>query len=110
LGPEAQRILAPFLDRAPDSCLFSPAESEQWRLENRPPYHGRERKTPVYASRSGTTNSAHTHGSAAKRPTRSTLPSPRPIVDHVSSRGHGGHVARRVPSLGHWFAATPARS
>ena len=50
LGPEAQRILTPFLDRDSQAFLFSPRESEQWRLENRPPYHGRERKTPLYPS------------------------------------------------------------
>jgi integrase len=48
LGPEAQRILGSFLDRDPQAFLFSPVESEQWRLENRPPYHDRERKTPIY--------------------------------------------------------------
>jgi integrase len=50
LGPEAQRILMPFLDRDSQAFLFSPAESEEWQLENRPPYHGRERKTPIYPS------------------------------------------------------------
>jgi integrase len=48
LGPEAQRILAPFLNRDPQAFLFSPQEAEAWRLEHRPPYHGRERKTPIY--------------------------------------------------------------
>ena len=50
LGPEAQRMLQPFLDRDPQAFLFSPQEAEQWRLEHRPPYHGRERKTPLYPS------------------------------------------------------------
>jgi site-specific recombinase XerC len=50
LGPEAQRILTPFLDRDPKAFLFSPREAERWRLDNRPPYHGRQRKTPVYPS------------------------------------------------------------
>jgi integrase len=50
LGPEAQRLLAPFLNRDPQAFLFSPQEAEAWRLENRPPYHGRERKTPLYPS------------------------------------------------------------
>ncbi|MGA2619873.1 MAG: hypothetical protein ABSF26_19845, partial [Thermoguttaceae bacterium] len=48
LGPEAQQVLQPFLDRAPQAFLFSPQESEAWRLEHRPPYHGRARKTPIY--------------------------------------------------------------
>ena len=46
LGPEAQRLLQPFLDRNPQAFLFSPQESERWRLEHRPPYQGRQRKTP----------------------------------------------------------------
>ncbi len=50
LGPEVQSILESFLDRAPQAFLFSPAESERWRLENRPPYHGRQRMTPVFPS------------------------------------------------------------
>jgi len=50
LGPQTQRILQPFLDRDPQAFIFSPLESEMWRLEHRPPYHGRERKTPVYPS------------------------------------------------------------
>ena len=44
LGPEAQRILSPFLNREPQDFIFSPRESEAWRLEHRPPYHGRKRK------------------------------------------------------------------
>lgn len=50
LGPEAQGLIKPFLDREPKAFLFSPRESEAWRLENRPSYQGRERKTPVYPS------------------------------------------------------------
>jgi integrase len=50
LGPEAQRILTPFMGRDPQAFIFSPLESEKWRLENRPPYHGQMRKTPVYPS------------------------------------------------------------
>jgi integrase len=50
LGPEAQRIIEPFLDRDPCAFLFAPHEAEEWRLSNRPPYHGRERKTAVYPS------------------------------------------------------------
>ena len=48
LGPEAQKILQPFLARDPQAFLFSPQEAEAWRLEHRPPYHGCQRKTKVY--------------------------------------------------------------
>jgi len=33
IGPKAQAILRPFLDRDPEAFLFSPKESEAWRLE-----------------------------------------------------------------------------
>ena len=48
LGPEAQRVLEPFLKRDSQAFLFSPQEAEAWRLEHRPPYQGMERKTKVY--------------------------------------------------------------
>ena len=50
LGPEAQKILAPFMGRVPQAFIFSPLESEKWRLEHRPPYRGKERKTKIYPS------------------------------------------------------------
>ena len=50
LGPEAQQVIEPFLDRPAEAFLFSPREAEQWRRENRPPCHGRVRKTPIYPS------------------------------------------------------------
>ena len=40
----------PFLDRDPQAFLFRPQEAEHGGLQNRPPYHGRQRKTPVYPS------------------------------------------------------------
>ena len=46
LGPKAQQILKPFLDRNPESYLFSPAEAEAWRDEQR--FLHRNRKTKVY--------------------------------------------------------------
>ncbi len=50
LGPKAQAVLTPFLDRDPQTFLFSPKESEAWRLEHRPAYHKVQRKTKVYPS------------------------------------------------------------
>ncbi len=46
LGPQAQKILTPFLDRAPDSFCFSPAEAEADRHAER----RRNRKTPITPS------------------------------------------------------------
>ena len=50
LGPEAQEILKPFLNREPTSFLFSPRESEAWRLARRPVRFKNQRKTPIYPS------------------------------------------------------------
>jgi integrase len=46
LGPKAQKIVSAFMDRDPDSFLFSPAEAEAWRDEQR--FLHRNRKTKVY--------------------------------------------------------------
>lgn len=49
IGPKAQAVLKPFLDRDPEAILFSPRESEAWRLEKRPVYYyKKERKTKVH--------------------------------------------------------------
>lgn len=48
LGPTVQQLLGSYMHRDPQAFLFSPREAEQWRNDRRPPYHGRERKTPIY--------------------------------------------------------------
>ncbi len=50
LGPVSQSLIEPFLNRPEDSYLFSPIESEDWRLQHRPCSEKGERKTPVYPS------------------------------------------------------------
>lgn len=50
LGPKAQQVLLPFLERDAESYLFSPKESEQWRREHRPVHCKSRRKTPIYPS------------------------------------------------------------
>ena len=46
LGPKAQEILRPFVDRKPTAFLFSPREAEQWRQAQR----SRQRRTPMTPS------------------------------------------------------------
>jgi integrase len=46
LGPKAQEILKPFLNREPTAFLFSPREAEEWRHAQQ----RKERKTPVTPS------------------------------------------------------------
>lgn len=48
LGPRAQEILQPFLERPAESFLFSPIEAESWRNENRAIARNPNRKTKVY--------------------------------------------------------------
>ena len=50
LGPRAQEILRPFLNREPDAYLFSPREAEEWRNEQRVVRRDPNRKTKVYPS------------------------------------------------------------
>ena len=50
LGPKAQEVLQPFLDRAPESHLFSPHEANEWLRRRRPVHCKKERKTPIYRS------------------------------------------------------------
>lgn len=47
IGPRAQEILRPFLDRQPNAYLFSPKESLSWHHEQQRA-NRKERKTPVY--------------------------------------------------------------
>jgi integrase len=48
LGPKAQAILAPYMDRDPEAYLFSPKESEAWRQQTRLDNAGKSRKTKIY--------------------------------------------------------------
>ena len=50
LGPQAQAVLRPFLDRDSEAYLFSPREAQQWRLANRPVHLKPQRTTPIYPS------------------------------------------------------------
>jgi integrase len=48
LGPQAQAILEPFLNRPAEAFLFSPRESEAWRNEQRASQRKPDRKTKIY--------------------------------------------------------------
>lgn len=48
LGPRAQEILRPFLNRLPEAFLFSPAEAEVWRNGQRAISRRPDRKRKVY--------------------------------------------------------------
>ena len=48
LGPKAQELLKPFLQRASDAYLFSPREAEDWRNAQRALKRSPSRKTKVF--------------------------------------------------------------
>ncbi|HXY36378.1 MAG TPA: tyrosine-type recombinase/integrase [Planctomycetaceae bacterium] len=50
LGPKAQAILLPFLDRDPNGFVFSPKEAHAWQTEQRAAASGRRRKTKIFPS------------------------------------------------------------
>lgn len=50
LGPQAQALLAPFLNRDEKAYVFSPREALAWWRAHRPPEHKPNRKTPIYPS------------------------------------------------------------
>lgn len=50
IGPKAQAILAPYLDRAADEPLFSPAESAAWQRERYLDRIAGKRRTKAYPS------------------------------------------------------------
>jgi integrase len=48
LGPNAQEILRPFLDRDPNAFLFSPQDAEVWRIQQQAARAGIHRKTRIF--------------------------------------------------------------
>ncbi len=50
IGPRAQELIGPYLERDAADYLFSPREAEAWRRQHRPAYQGRTRSTPLYPS------------------------------------------------------------
>lgn len=50
LGPRAQKLIKPYLNRSPEAYLFSPREAEAWRLSQLSVLGNPKRKTPIYPS------------------------------------------------------------
>jgi integrase len=50
IGPQAQAVLQPYMDRAPKANCFSPREAFGWMLKHRRICCKAERKTPIYPS------------------------------------------------------------
>ncbi len=86
LGPQAQALLAPFLERGPDSYLFSPAEAMAEVRRER----SAARKTPL---------------SCGNRPgTKQTANPKRTPKQRYTTQSYGCAVARaaKLAGVGHW--------
>jgi len=74
LGPKAQRVLDPFLSRAPTEYLFSPAEAHEWwqlqRRKNRrtpmTPSHARQRRKAKPKRAKRARYDTHSYGNAVE--------------------------------------------
>ena len=94
LGPRAQEILKPFLDRQPDAFLFSPREAEEWRQSQR----RKQRMTPMTPSQAKRKPAAQ-----PKRPRRDhyDTSSYQGAIDYGIKRANKSRNGKeRVP---HWF-------
>lgn len=102
LGPKAQEVLKPFLDRATDACLFSPAEAEEWRNEQRALVRRSDRKTKIYPCelRTRTRRKESRKGKKRRRPFQPsyTPDSYRRAITYGINRARDAGVD--VP---HWF-------
>lgn len=101
LGPRAQAIVRPFLNRATDAHLFSPAEAERWRHEQRQ-QEPSKRKTPCYPSEA---RRVERKKAAARR--RKRKRAPRAQYDRDSYRRAIEYAVKKANKEGenipHWF-------
>ncbi len=91
LGPRAQEIIKPFLDRDEQAYMFSPKESETWRLEHRPVHYKSSRKTPIYPSELKAREKAKLarRKRKSKRPKRNGYDTASYRRDHIRHRQGG---------------------
>ena len=95
LGPQAQAIVQPFLDRPSDNYLFSPKEAEEWRNEQRSASRNPDRKTKIYPSelRARARRKVQAKSRIAKRPKRERFDTDsyrRAIVYAIAKAGKMG--------------------
>lgn len=98
LGPQAQEVLTPFLDRPGDQHLFSPVEAEAWRNDQRAVHRSNGRKTKIYPSE---LRSREKRKIAAKR-RRSKRPK-RNCYDVDAFRRSVTYGIERTRKLGVWI-------
>jgi site-specific recombinase XerD len=94
LGPQAQQVLSPFLDRPTTAFLFSPREAEQWRHARR----RQERQTPLTPSQ--TKRRAKAKPKRAKRDHYDTGSYRGAIEYGIRKANLGRDEAETTP---HWF-------
>ena len=108
VGPQAQVILKPYLDRDPDACCFSPVEAMQQRIATR----AAARKTPPnQGNRPGYTNrtreraknnsrpkcqvtqryTTSTYGQSIAYACRLAFPAPKELDEQATKKWHADH-------------------
>ena len=101
LGPKAQQVLLPFLDRSTEAFCFSPREAMDWRREHRPVHFKSNRKTPIYPS-----ELKRRESDKQARRKRTPKRAKRERYDTDSYRraiNYGQHKARKAGvELSHW--------
>lgn len=95
LGPQAQALVQPFLDRSEESYVFSPKEAEEWRNGQRAERRNPDRKTKVYPSelRARERRKSQAKSRSAKRPKRDHFDTDsyrRAIVYAITKAGKDG--------------------
>ena len=101
LGPQAQVILRPFLNRASDAYLFSPREAEDWRNAQRAVRRDPNRKTKIFPcelrARDRRRQKAKTRVSKRPKRDRYDTPAYRRAIDYAIAKAKRAGVV--IP---HW--------
>ena len=96
LGPKAQAVIRPFLDRDPNVFLFSPIEAEAWRNERRSVHCNPNRKTKIYPCelRTRVQKKQERKSKVSKRPKRERYDSDsyRRAITYGISKARKAHV------------------
>ena len=101
IGPKAQTVLLPFLERPADAYLFSPREAEAWRNEQRAAQRKPDRKTKVFPCelRARERRKATAHLRVSKRPKRDRFD----VASYRRAITYGIQKARRLKiEMPHW--------
>ena len=100
LGPKAQELLKPFLQRSPDAYLFSPREAEEWRHAQRAVKRNPNRKTKVFPSELRARERRH---QAKRRPREKPIHKQYNTISYRRAICHAIAKAKRAGvAIAHW--------